>query len=130
MLKETLPKAVQRQRSSLTISTSSWSFCTKEAMESFLADRKAMWQHVEMLPKMRTYLWVVFHVKQELFEVWEVVDRVPPSTALELEPSQISDGPQGCARSALQEELPGLVMEVSSNGEVVTWPGPDVLEEA
>lgn len=130
MLRETLPKAVQRQRSSLTISTSSWSFCTREAMRTFLDDRKAMWQHVEMLPKMRAFLWEVFHVKQEIWEVWEVVDRVPPSTAPELEPSQISDGPRNSGALAHQAVLPGLVMEVSSDGEVVSWPGPDVLEEA
>lgn len=100
-LSETLPKAVQRQRSSLTISTSCWTFLTKEAMELFLSDRKAMTQHQETMPRTRTHLWMMFHVKQERFEVWEVVDRVPPSTRLELERESSPEDER-------QRQLPGL----------------------
>lgn len=93
MLEGTLPRAVQRQRSSLTLSTRSWSFCTTEAMERFLSDLKAMTQHQETVPRMRTYLWMGMNPSQGTFEVWEVVDRCPPSTALELELEE--NGPGG-----------------------------------
>jgi len=130
-LSATLPTAVRRQRSSLTISTSCWSFLTQKAMESFLEDRKAMTQHAEMLPKTRTHLWMRFHVEQEMFEVWEVVDKLPPSAPLELEPDRSPDLPESRATKspcdAGQQVLPALVMEISADGtEVVAWPGPEV----
>jgi len=90
-----------------------------------------MTQHAEMLPKTRTYLWMRFHVEQEMFEVWEVVDKLPPSAPLELEPDSSPD-PQGSrvtksSFSADQQVLPALVMEISADGtEVVAWPGPEV----
>lgn len=84
-LEEMLPKAVARQRSSLTLSTRSWSFCTTEAMERFLSDLKAMTQHQQTMPRTRTYLWYGLNPGNETFQVWMVEDKVPPSTALELE---------------------------------------------
>lgn len=103
MLSGTPPKVVQRQRTSLTRSTTSWSFCTIEAMENFLADRKAMVQHQETMPRTRTYLWMRGNLNKEMFEVWEVVDAVPPSTALETEPELNVDPSSG------QAYLPCLV---------------------
>jgi len=107
-LSVTLPKAVERQRSSLTISTSCWSFCTTDAMERFLSDRKAMTQHQETMPRTRTYLWMGTNPSQETFEVWEVVDKVPPSTRLELELEHCS-GPdrQGASRCPAESETRG-----------------------
>lgn len=106
-----------------------------EALETFLADRKAMSQHQERMPTTRVTMWIVFHVKQERFELWECEDKVPPSTAPELEPSSSPDRPrdgrppQSHATAACpeQSQLPGLVMEVSADGTVITWPGPEVL---
>jgi len=85
MLSETLPKAVQRQRSSVTSSTMLWSFCTKEAMEIMLSDTTAMMQAMESLPRKRWSLFHVEDVKNEVFQVWLLLDSVPPSTAQEQE---------------------------------------------
>jgi len=128
-----MPKAVSKQVSSLTSSTTCWSFCTMEAMEAFLQDRKAMGMAAETRPPTRIRLFTAFHVKQEVFEVWELVDREPPSTAPELAPSVNHDrGRDGTSSEPPREKpvqclLPALVMEVSDNGEIVTWPGPEVV---
>jgi len=90
-LSETIPKAVQKQRSGSTLWTSCWSFCTTEATERFLSDRKAMSQASETIPMTRSHLWVICDEKSQLFQVWEVVDKVPPSTAPELEPNRNLD---------------------------------------
>lgn len=103
MLSSTMPKAISRQRSSLTLSTSSWSFCTSEAMERFLADLKAMTQHQEMMPRTRTYLWSGLNPAQEVYEVWQVVDICPPSTQLELEPSSSVADPLGSKYGSREE---------------------------
>lgn len=90
-----------------------------------------MLMHQETCPRTRVKLFL-----QDLREesvVWEVWDKVPPSTAPELEPdvSPSGDSPRGQAslrkQLAFPELLPALVMEVSDDGEVVTWPGPKVL---
>lgn len=115
-LSGTLPKAVRRQRSSLTISTRCWTFSTQDATERFLSDLKAMMQHQEMMPQTRCYLFVTCNVKNELFEVWMVEDRVPPSTALELE----LDSPER-PRAGGQLTLPAFLPEGKvSNGTVET----------
>lgn len=80
------PREVVRQQSSLTLSTSCWTFSTMTAVEMWMSDRKAMTQHQEMMPRTRTYLWMRVNEKNEVFEVWELVERCPPSTQLELEP--------------------------------------------
>jgi len=82
------------------------------------------------LPRTRIHLFLVKHKGE--WTVWELEDKLPPSTALELEPER-SPSQQGVVnekspRLREQPELfPGLVMEVSANGEeIVTWPGPEV----
>jgi len=78
-------------------------------------------------PRTRTYLWLETLGKSEEFRVWEVVDKVPPSTAPELECDRTprDDDPSHKTPSR-QGNLPGLVVEVSADGtEVVSWPGPE-----
>lgn len=96
-LSSTMPKEVKKLVSSSTVSTSSWSFCTSEATERFLQDLKAMRMHQEMMPQMRSILLVLCNEKNELFEVWEVLEKVPPSTNLELE---LNSSPPGSASPA------------------------------
>jgi len=123
MLSETIPRAVEKQRSGVTLWTSCWSFCTTEATERFLSDKKAMTQAVETIPLTRSHLWVICDEKSQLFQVWEVVDKVPPSTAPELEPNKSPDrsgGGSSCQREpALQEQC--LLMEVSNGEEQEDW---------
>jgi len=83
----------------------------------------------EMRPTSRIHL---FHVeRKDEWQVWELVDAVPPSTQLELGPELSPDQGCGQSKSAPKPErhdacLPALVMEVSEDGEITTWPGPDV----
>lgn len=79
MLAETRPTAVRRLASSLTLLTTSWSFCTKEAMETFLSDRKAMLMHAETTPRIRWILLTRTCPRQETYEVWELLLRELPS---------------------------------------------------
>lgn len=83
MLVETLPTAVNQQRSSLTLSMKSWSFCTREAMEAFLSERKAMNQAMTTRPILRSHLFTVTNARKEIWEVWELEDVLPPSTRQE-----------------------------------------------
>lgn len=78
-------------------------------------------------PRTRIHL---FHVKRKgEWQVWELIESVPPSTQQELALDRSPDDRSGTgSRSPVesQELLPALVMEVSADGEVVTWPGPVV----
>lgn len=87
-LSETLPKAVTKLRSSLTISTSCWTFSTLEAATRMLEERKMMAMASSTMPLTRVHLWVQL-LKWEEARVWEVVDKLPPSTAPELEPDNV-----------------------------------------
>lgn len=88
----------------------------------------------EMTPTSRIHL---FHVKRgDEFQVWELVDVVPPSEARELGPNSSPDQglegaskstPSGCREPSRQQCLPALVLEVSGNGEVIAWPGPETV---
>jgi len=128
-----LPKAIQKLRTSLTRSTTRWVFSTPGSMETWMAERVAMSQHQETIPRVRVTLLTQCEPRNEEWTVWEVVDLCPPSTATELEPSSSPDDPR---RGSLERQecrsnqclLPGLVMEVSADGEVTTWPGPEVVE--
>jgi len=87
-----------------------------------------------MSPLTRVRLFVAENPKKEVFEVWELCDREPPSTAPELEPSKnrerddgTSSEPAVAKPERCQLCLPALVMEVSADGEVIAWPGPEVL---
>jgi len=104
MLSEMLPKAVKRQQSSLTISTRCWTFSTTDAMERFLSDLKAIVMHQEMVPRTRTYLWSGLNPTEEVFEVWMVEDKCPPSTQLELEP-EVNVGPRFRGPSSCAERV-------------------------
>lgn len=67
----------------------------------------------------RSHLWVICDEKSQLFQVWEVVDKVPPSTARELEPPHSGEGPRPLqVPSRLQVELfdPATTVEVVGNG--------------
>jgi len=131
-----LPKGIAKLQSSLTISTTRWDFSTLSSMETFLADRKAMTQHAQTTPMLRTsLLWSTDHKGE--WTIWEVVDRLPPSTARELANDSAPDdrcstrpesvgSREPCRR---QQSLPNLVLEVSADGEVIPWPGPGTLDE-
>jgi len=95
-----------------------------------------MLMHQETTPRTRVTVLLEDDPKAEEWTVWEVADRVPPSTALELEPSKSPDEPRGETSSVpkagnrercrRQLALPAVVMEVSDDGEIVVWPGPEV----
>jgi len=132
-----LPKGIAKLRNSLTISTTRWDFSTLSSMETFLADRKAMTQHQQTMPMLRTTLmWSTDHKGE--WTIWEVVDRLPPSTAHELsrdsspgEPRATSKESEPTAPQSRQQCcLPGLVIEVSADGQdIIAWPGPDTVDE-
>jgi len=79
-LKQTLPTAVEALLSSLTRSVTCWTFCTKEAMMTFLDDRKAHAMHAETwgVMRMKTRLLTRESQKKDLWELWELVDLEPP----------------------------------------------------
>lgn len=97
-----------------------------------LEERTMMSMAAATTPPTRIHLLVMKRADEWI--VWELVERLPPSTALEIGSDKTKglDGDRAtrsqCQR-AQPELFPGLVMEVSGNGEVITWPGPDVLEE-
>jgi len=133
-LQERLPKAMNKLRGSYTILTTCWAFSTQSSMETFLTDRKAMAQHSTTIPRVRTTLLWTFHVKHEEWQVWELLEQVPPSTAQEQglplsgDPREHGEATKSPPEAASREQcqLPGLVMEVSADGqEVVSWPGPE-----
>lgn len=78
-------------------------------------------------PRTRIHL---FHVKRKgEWQVWELHEQLPPSTARELEPERSPGDSNAKSRPPREQQdlFPGLVMEVSENGaEIVTWPGPEV----
>lgn len=118
-LSATLPKAVQRQRSSVTSWTMCWSFCTKDAMEVMLSDTTAMMQAMESLPRVR---WSLFHVEQEkdeLFEVWLVVDKCPPSSAPEQE---LERGPRGRSPTVASSACAESVTSSGTLPQTELWP--------
>jgi len=63
-----------RLRNSWTLLTTSWSFCTREAMETFLSDRKAMLMHAETSPTTRWNLWIRASKSKQVYEVWETLE--------------------------------------------------------
>jgi len=101
-----------------------------------MTERIPMLQHQETTPRTRVTLLLEDNPRADEWSVWEIADRVPPSTALELEPSKSPDEPRDATSSARSQDkpgrcqqslvLPGVVMEVSDDGEIVVWPGPEV----
>lgn len=93
-----------------------------------------MLMHQETIPTMRVTMVLTSNHRSQTWSVWELWDEVPPSTAQELgfvpspdlELRETTRRPRSESRE--QSTLPGLVMEVSADGEVVTWPGPEVVE--
>lgn len=131
-----LPKEIKKLRTSLTRSTTRWVFSTPGSMETWMAERVAMSQHQETLPRVRVTLLTEADPANEEWSVWELVESVPPSAAPELEcdrphrplasQSECKHSPQG---SRVQLNLPALVLEVSADGTVVPWPGPTLVDE-
>jgi len=75
-----------------------------------------MSQASETVPLTRTHLWVICDEKSQLFQVWEVEDKVPPSTAPELGAEQNNDllGPGSSATPPREQcPLPFHVEQVS-----------------
>jgi len=126
-----LPKGIKKRMTSALHSMTRWSFMTLSSAETWMMDRIPMLQHQETMPRTRVTLFL--EEKGNETNVWEMAERVPPSTARELGPSSTGDprdsasasrSPQEAARR--EQYLPGLVMEVSADGqEVVSWPGPE-----
>jgi len=78
-------------------------------------------------PRLRIHL---FHVKRRNeWQVWELQESVPPSTARELAPERSPGdgrGPTSSQSPAASHVGLCLVMEVSADGqEVISWPGPE-----
>jgi len=127
-----LPKAIKKRMTSALHSMTRWSFMTLSSAEIWLMDRIPMLQHQETMPRTRVTLFLEEKGKET--NVWEMAEKVPPSTALELGPSSTSDPRDSASASRSPHEvarreqclLPGLVMEVSADGqEIVSWPGPE-----
>lgn len=130
-----LPKGIQKRRNSATLYTTRWVFSTPSSRETWMMDRIPMLQHQETNPRTRVTLFMEDNEKREEWSVWELGERVPPSTAPELELDKMPD-PGGRSESSSPERpqcqrqlhLPVLVLEVDADGEVVAWPGPGTTE--
>jgi len=100
-----------------------------------MEDRIPMLMHQETIPTMRVTMVLTSNHRSKTWSVWELWDEVPPSTAQELgfvpspdlELRETTRRPKSESREMSQASLPSLVMEVSADGEVVTWPGPEVV---
>lgn len=113
-----LPKEIAKLRSSLTISTTRWSFTTLSVLESWIAERTAMTQHQETMPRTRVTLVMETSTNRDEWNAWEIVDKVPPSVRLEEPRSSLRDPPRGstsvsCPGSSVadgpeQTLIPGL----------------------
>lgn len=92
----------------------------------FLEERTMMAMASSSSPRMRVHLLALKRSGE--WHVWELLEELPPSTARERGPDRTQglDGSQSECPS--QQVFPALVMEVSADGAVVTWPGPEVLE--
>lgn len=89
-----------------------------EAMERFLSDRRAMLQHAQTTPRTRVFLWMALDPAQDEFQVWELGETVPPSTAEEELRDSSRSGPDSSRRRGRDPELISAesAEEVSDNG--------------
>lgn len=101
-----------------------------------------MLQHQETSPRTRVTLYLEWprsadvDTHREEWNVWELAELVPPSTARELDlpmsgdPREAARERPSSAQAACREQLhlPAVVLEVDADGTVTPWPGPEVVD--
>lgn len=128
-LEETLPKEVRQLRNSSTICISSWTFSLEKAAMMMLEERTMMAMAAETMPRHRVHLCVMKRSGE--WQVWELVELVPPSSHSELPFDRAPSGSGSREKRVRDPEHRPVssVVEVDCNGTVTqAWP-PCILTE-